>query len=54
MKSKAKVVVVGGGVVGASMLYHLAKKRMQGCGFSREKRINIWFYLACSRTAAVI
>ena len=28
MKSKAKVVVVGGGVVGVSMLYHLAKK---GC-----------------------
>ena len=28
MKSKAKVVVVGGGVVGVSMLYHLAKKRM--------------------------
>jgi len=28
MKSKAKVVVIGGGVVGASMLYHLAKK---GC-----------------------
>ena len=26
MKSKAKVVVVGGGVVGVSMLYHLAKK----------------------------
>ncbi len=26
MKSKAKVVVVGGGAVGVSMLYHLAKK----------------------------
>ena len=26
MKSKAKVVVVGGGVVGVSALYHLAKK----------------------------
>jgi len=26
MKTKAKVVVVGGGVVGVSMLYHLAKK----------------------------
>ena len=26
MKSKAKVVVIGGGVVGVSMLYHLAKK----------------------------
>ena len=26
MKSKTKVVVIGGGVVGVSMLYHLAKK----------------------------
>ena len=26
MKSKAKVVVVGGGVVGVSALYNLAKK----------------------------
>ena len=26
MKTKAKVVVVGGGVVGVSALYHLAKK----------------------------
>ena len=26
MKSKAKVVVVGGGVVGVSALYHLVKK----------------------------
>ena len=26
MKPKAKVVVVGGGVVGVSTLYHLAKK----------------------------
>ena len=26
MKSKVKVVVVGGGVVGVSVLYHLAKK----------------------------
>jgi len=26
MKSKVKVVVVGGGVVGVSALYHLAKR----------------------------
>ena len=31
MKLKAKVVVVGGGVVGVSALYHLAKK---GCSDS--------------------
>jgi len=28
MKTKTKVVVVGGGVVGVSALYHLAKKRL--------------------------
>ena len=32
MKSKAKVVVVGGGVVGVSALYHLAKKMLVRCG----------------------
>ena len=29
MKSKSKVVVVGGGVVGVSALYHLAKKGLE-------------------------
>jgi len=28
MKSKSKVVVIGGGAVGVSTLYHLAKKRL--------------------------
>ena len=31
MKTKTKVVVVGGGVVGVSALYHLAKKRFNRC-----------------------
>jgi dimethylglycine dehydrogenase len=31
MKTKTKVVVVGGGVVGVSALYHLAKKGLNGC-----------------------
>ena len=34
MKTKTKVVVVGGGVVGVSALYHLSKKRMVRCCFS--------------------
>ena len=37
MKSKAKVVIVGGGVVGVSALYHLAKKVYQMLFLSREK-----------------
>ena len=49
MKSKTKVVVVGGGVVGVSALYHLAKKGWSDVVLSRKKRINFRFYLACSR-----
>ena len=30
MKSHARVVVIGGGVVGVSTLYHL-QKRLDGC-----------------------
>ena len=37
MKSIAKVVVVGGGVVGVSALYHLAKKVYLMLFLSREK-----------------
>ena len=37
MKTKTKVVVVGGGVVGVSALYHLAKKGYQTLFLSREK-----------------
>ena len=54
MKSKAKVVVVGGGVVGVSALYHLAKKRFIRCCSCREKRINFRINLACSRPASII
>ena len=30
MQSHARVVVIGGGVVGCSVLYHLAKIRLHG------------------------
>ena len=46
MKSKSKVVVVGGGVVGVSVLYHLAKKGWSDVVLV-EKRVNVWIYLAC-------
>ena len=29
MKSKTKVIIIGGGVVGVSTLYHLAKKERE-------------------------
>ena len=31
MKSQARVVIIGGGVVGVSTLYHLAKKAGRMC-----------------------
>ena len=37
MKTKTKVVVVGGGVVGVSALYHLAKKGCQMLFLLSEK-----------------
>ena len=38
MKNKAKVVVVGGGVVGVSALYHLAKRVGQMLFWETEKK----------------
>ena len=39
MKSKAKVVVVGGGVVGVSALYHLAKKGWSDVALIERKEL---------------
>ena len=39
MKSKAKVVVVGGGVVGVSTLYHLAKKGLSDVVLVERKEL---------------
>ena len=47
MKSQAKVVVIGGGVVGVSALYHLAKK---GWGDDVAEVQRLW--LAGDREAA--
>ena len=49
MKSKAKVVVVGGGVVGVSALYHLAKKGWSDVVLVERKELNLRINLACSR-----
>ena len=39
MKTKTKVVVVGGGVVGVSALYHLAKKGLTDVVFVERKEL---------------
>jgi glycine/D-amino acid oxidase-like deaminating enzyme len=48
MKSKAKVVVVGGGVVGVSALYHLAKKGWSDVVLVERKELTFRLNLACS------
>ena len=54
MKSKAKVVVVGGGAVGVSTLYHLAKKGWSDVVLVERKELTSRFYLACSRFTSSI
>ena len=39
MKSHARVVIIGGGVVGVSTLYHLAKKGWQDCVLIERKEL---------------
>ncbi|MBT3701229.1 MAG: FAD-binding oxidoreductase, partial [Alphaproteobacteria bacterium] len=39
MKSQARVVVIGGGVVGVSTLYHLAKKGWTDCVLIERKEL---------------
>ena len=51
MKSKTKVVVIGGGAVGVSTLYHLAKKGWSDVVLV-EERANLRIYLACSWVVA--
>ena len=39
MKSHARVVIIGGGVVGVSTLYHLAKKGWTDCVLIERKEL---------------
>ena len=39
MKTQARVVVIGGGVVGVSTLYHLAKKGWTDCVLIERKEL---------------
>ena len=41
MKSSAKVVIIGGGVVGVSALYHLAKKGWSDVVLVEEKNLRL-------------
>ena len=52
MKSKTKVVVIGGGAVGVSMLYHLAKKGWSDVVLVERKELTSGFNLARSRIIA--
>ena len=53
MKTKTKVVVVGGGVVGVSALYHLAKKGWSDVVLVERKELTR-FNMACCRFTPAI
>ena len=54
MKSHARVVVIGGGVVGVSTLYHLAKKGWSDVVLVERKELTSGFNMACSGSIAFI
>ena len=45
----ARVVIIGGGAVGVSSLYHLAKAGWTDCVLAGEERIDGWVDMACRR-----
>ncbi len=49
MKSEYRVVVIGGGVVGASVLYHLAKLGWSDIAIVERSVLTVGFELACRR-----
>ena len=49
METHAKVVIIGGGVVGCSILFHLAKFGLKDCILLETKRINFRIIMACRR-----
>ena len=49
MKAHYRVVVIGGGVVGASVLYHLTKLGWTRRGAGRALRADRWLVLARRR-----
>ena len=54
MKSHARVVVIGGGVVGVSTLYHLAKKGWSRRRARRAQGADLGLDLACGGPAAAL
>ena len=50
LPTSTKVVVIGGGVVGCSVAYHLAKFGWKDTILIRKRPVNIWNNMACGRT----
>ena len=47
IKSHAKVAIIGGGILGVSLLYHLTKEGWKDLVLIEKRRTYFWFYLAC-------
>ncbi len=52
MKSHAQVVVIGGGVVGCSVLYHLTKLGWKDVVLIERSETDLRLHLACRRRHA--
>ena len=48
LPEKAEVVIIGGGIIGCSIAYHLTKRGHERCRFTRTQTANLRDHMACS------
>jgi glycine/D-amino acid oxidase-like deaminating enzyme len=49
MKTTTRVAIIGGGVVGCSVLYHLTKLGWSDVMLLERSELDLWIHLACGR-----
>ena len=50
LPKQAQAVIIGGGVVGCSVAYHLAKLGYTDVVLLERKKLDLWNHMACGRT----